>query len=331
MLQKSDGMLTWRSDLVNAFHEAGALTMVSGFRPETLAERWAERITGKRLLHNPVTCARVTESLAEFAPDLVLVLNYPGLPAPAAAAWRAALPPGVPMIGWLCDRLAVFPAHCDPVLDGVYYFDSACLPVLEDAYAGSSARLEFLPLAACPRRYPCRPLNVGRRTPELVFAGNCTSSRQPFFAECRQLGERLDLFGPHAGNRLKFWRNRKLSSAALARVYQHYLVSLNLLQPDNTSHGLNLRAFEIPCAGGLATYPDVPDLARCFVPDQEVLVYQSARQLVEIVAAIRHDLKLALAITTAGHQRVMAEHTFLHRAIRILADWHSPPPSPASI
>ena len=315
-------------DLDSAIREAGALTTVINFRPETLAERASQLANGKRLLLNPVTCRRVAQGLADFAPDLVLVLNYPGLPSVTATAMRAALRPGVPIIGWLCDQLDVFPATFEPVFDGVYYFDSGCLPALTPAYAGTCARLEFLPLAASPSRYACRPIDIELRTPRLVFAGNCTPSRQPFFTEYRRLGQHLDLYGPHAGNWPAFWRNRKLPSATLGRVYQKYLVNLNLLQPGNTQYGLNLRAFEIPCAGGLATYPDVPDLARCFVPDREILVYQSARHLVEIVESVRRDPALALAVTTAGHQRVLKEHTFLHRAVRILADWLAPTSSP---
>ena len=324
IVQKSDGMLTWRMDLVNALHEAGAVTHVGNFRPETVAERWAELTTGKRAVHNPATCRRVAQGLADFAPDLVLVLNYPGLPAEAATLLRSALRSGVPVVGWLCDHLNVFPAGSEPVFDGAYYFDSASLSVLEQAYAGSATRLDFLPLAACPKRYPCRPIDVTQRAPWLVFAGNCTPSRKAFVAEYRQLGQRLDCYGPHAGNWPQCWRNRKLTAAALGRVYQQHLVNLNLLQPGNTTHGLNLRAFEIPCAGGLATYPDVPDLARCFVPDREILVYQSARHLAQLVETVCHDPEFALAVTTAGHQRVLREHTFHHRAVRILADWNLP-------
>ncbi len=53
----------------------------------------------------------------------------------------------------------------------------------------------------------------------------------------------------------------------------------------------------------------------------EIIVYQSARQLAEIVATVRHDPGFALAVTTAGHRRVRQEHTFLHRVETILADW----------
>jgi len=207
------------------------------------------------------------------------------------------------------------------LLDGVYYFDSASLPVLHEHYSGSRARLEFLPLAANPRRYPCPDLNLKARLPALVFSGNCTPPRQRFFAECRQLGLPVDLYGPHAANWLRFWRNGQLSSAQLNHIYRKHLINLNLRSSGNTVNGLNLRAYEIPCSGGLASYPAVPDLAKSFIPNNEILVYQSAADLCMIAHDIFQHPDRALAVTRAGYQRVMREHTFYHRAIRILGDW----------
>ena len=321
IVQKSDGLLTWCQDLAAAFREAGVTILTTNFRPSSLAERWVQQTHKQRLLHNPATCRRLAKTLADFAPDLVIVLNHPSLPQDAEAVLRQALGPGVPLVGWLCDSVEVFPAGHDALLDGVYYFDSASLPVLHERYCGTRARLEFLPLAANPRRYACHDFDIRSRQPRLVFAGNCTPPRQRLFAEYRSLGNRLDLYGPHAGNWPRVWRNRKLSSAALARVYQQYLVNLNLLQAGNTTNGLNLRAFEIPCAGGLASYPAVPDLASCFTPGEEVLVFESAPDLAEIVRNLLRHPEQAQAITRAGHQRVMREHTFYHRATRMLDDW----------
>ena len=321
IVQKSDGLLTWCADLAAAFGEAGVTTLTSNFRASSLAERWTQYTTKQRLLLNPTTTRRLAKTLAGFSPDLVVFLNYPSIPLEAEALLRQTLGAGVPIIGWICDSVGAMPAGYDALLDGVYYFDSASLPVLEQHYHGTRSRLEFLPLAANPRRYVCPDIDITSRKPVLVFAGNCTSSRQPFFAEYRGLGNNLDLYGPKAGNWPQVWRNRKLSSADLARIYRGYLINLNLLQPGNTTNGLNLRAFEIPCAGGLATYPDAPDLAKCFEPDKEVLVYNGAAGLMDAVRETLRNPDKALTITRAGHQRVMREHTFYHRAIRILHDW----------
>ena len=321
VIQKSDGLLTWCTDLTTALREAGATTLTANCRPSTLAEHWNRHSKNRRLFLNPATSRRLATTLAGFSPDLVIILNYPSLPPEADAVMRNALRPGVPLVGWLCDSVESLPTGHDALLDGVYYFDSASLPVLLEHYRGSRARLEFLPLAANPLRYVCEPIQVQSRKPFAVFAGNCTPARQRFFAEYRNLGNRLDLYGLHAGNFKRCWRDRRLSPAALARVYQQYLVNINLLQAGNTTNGLNLRAFEIPCAGGLASYPEVPDLTRCFTPHAEVIVYQSAAELAEIVRNLVLHPAQAQAVTRAGHQRVLREHTFYHRAIRMLQDW----------
>lgn len=321
IIQKSDGLLTWRLDLEAAFRDAGAITRTLHFRASSLAERWTQYTHHCRHLGNPSTVQRLARALADFSPDLVLLLNYPSMPSEAAELLRKALPPGVPIVGWLCDSVETFPTGHNALLDGVYYFDSASLPVLQQHYQDARTPLEFLPLAACPRRYPCPNINLLPRKPYLAFIGNCTPQRQRFFSEYRQLGQPLDLYGPHAGNFPQLWRNRKLSSARLNHLYRQYLINLNLRSPGNTVNGLNMRAFEIPCSGGFATYPDVPDLARCFVPNKEILVYQSAADISEMVNNMIRHPDQALAITQAGHRRVMREHTFYHRAVRILADW----------
>lgn len=328
LLRKSPGILTWSEDLQEGFQQLDVDTRLISFRPESISERVIQWRTNKRLIHNPATIARVSDALGAFAPDLVIVLNYPGLPAAFLRSIRAAIPTGTPVVGWLCDRIESFPNDCEAAFDGVYYFDSSCQPILENAYGCSGATLDFLPLAASPSRYTNQEIPVSNRIPRMVFAGNCTPERHSVFAACRNLGVPLDLFGPHAGNFPKFWRNRKFPPSALARFYQHYAVNLNLLQPGNTSHGLNMRAFEIPCTGGLATYPMVPDLPRCFCPESEILCYRSLRELADLTRHAIHHPDHATAISRAGHARVMREHTFRHRAQRFIDDW-LPPLNPA--
>jgi spore maturation protein CgeB len=159
--------------------------------------------------------------------------------------------------------------------------------------------------------------------PRLVFAGKCSPHRQRIFAEMRRAGLPLDLYGPGSGHLLRFWRNFRLSSESLAALYRSHLAVFNLPQPGNTENGLNLRAFEIPAAGGIGTYPDVADLPCCFVPGEEILVYQNATDLAQQLDALRRDPARATAIIQAGHARVLRDHTFSQRANTILTDWQS--------
>jgi spore maturation protein CgeB len=325
LLRKSRGILTWCEDLQEGFHQLGVETFVSSFRPKSLYERASQWTTKNRLLHNPATIGRVASVLGRFSPDLVVVLNYSGLPAAFHHAIRAALPAKTPIVGWLCDRIDFFPHDFEPCFDGVYYFDSCCLPPLMAAYGPTRAKLSYLPLAVSPSRYPNLQIPAAARIPRLLFAGNCTPDRHRIFEECRTLGMPLELYGPGAGNYPRLWRNRKFRPSTLARLYQEYAVNLNVLQSGNTTHGLNMRAFEVPCTGGLASYPVVEDLQRCFSPGTEILAYHSLRQLADFVQQAIHEPDFADSIARAGHARVMREHTFRHRAERFLADWLDAP------
>ena len=113
---------------------------------------------------------------------------------------------------------------------------------------------------------------------------------------------------------------RSDSSATIADLYRSHLVGLNLPQPGNTERGLNLRAFEIPAAGGIGTYPDVPDLPRCFEPGREILVYRSPDDLARQFDELRRDPERAAAMIRAGRDRVLRDHTFEQRAHTILRD-----------
>lgn len=321
ILEKQGGILSWHDDLAAGFRTCGAEVRLVQLRPATWKEHRAKwRLEAPRLC-NPELLARVARTLAEHRPDLVIVLKHAGLPATALDAWRAALAPGVPFVGWLCDHLPSLPEEQAPALDGVYYFDSATRPILEAAYAGRPARLAYLPLAVDAHRFAAPAQPFDRRRARLVFAGKNTDARRRLVAEYRALGGRVDTFGPRAAEPLRPWRRRRLDAGSLARLYASYVATLNLLQAPNTQHGLNLRAFEIPAAGGLGTYPQVPDLPSLFTPGDEIIAYRDLPDLKAQIDALLAEPARAAAIAAAGQARVLREHTYAHRARRILDDW----------
>jgi len=318
ILGKSRSLLTWFDDTLDGFREHGCEVAAISFQAANPAERLSQKRGDGKELHNPEVVSRSTAELAAFSPDLVLVLNKAGLPAPAAAAWRAALRPGVPIAGWLCDCINRVPVEQVPAFDGVYYFDSHCVAVLEQ-FLGPSGWLKYLPLAVNPERYPFKSAEDHQRA--MVFAGKCSPHRHRIFREMRAAGIPLDLYGPGARNWLRPWRNLRLTSATLAELYRSHTAVLNLPQPGNTERGLNLRAFEIPAAGGIGTYPDVPDLPRCFEPSSEILVYQDPADLAEQFGGLQREPERAVAMIEAGHARVLRDHTFAKRAETVLHDW----------
>lgn len=320
ILEKQGGVLSWHRDLEAGFRTRGADVVSIQLRPSSWDEYRAKWRTRRPALENPAIIARVAAELRAARPDLVILLKQAGLPVPALEAWRAAAP-RAPFVGWLCDHLPAWPASLTPGLDGVCHFDSATRPLLEAAHAGRQTRLIHLPLAVDPLRYPARDIPFSRRRPTLVFAGKNTPERKRQLAAYRAAGGRVDAYGPLADAGWRMWRRRHLDATRLARLYSAHFGVLNLLQAPNTVHGLNLRAFEVPAAGGLATYPLVPDLAAAFVPGEEVVAYRDLTDLKTQIDALLADPTRATAIAAAGRARVRCEHTFAHRAERLLADW----------
>jgi spore maturation protein CgeB len=112
-----------------------------------------------------------------------------------------------------------------------------------------------------------------------------------------------------------------VSPARMAKLFRSHIACLNLLTPENTLSGLNLRAFEIPMCGGVGTYPDVPDVRACFVPGTEILLYRTLEELKGSVDELIAQPEKAEAIAVAGHRRVLQEHTWRHRAASIVKEW----------
>lgn len=320
ILEKQGGVLSWHRDLEAGFRALGAEVFSLQMRPASWAEYRAKWKTRVPALENPAVIARVAAALRQARPDLVVLLKQPGLPPPALAAWRDAAP-RAPFVGWLCDHLPAWPVKLEPGLDGLYHFDSATRPLLDQIHAGRSTRLAHLPLAADPARYAAaaRPFDQRRRA--LVFAGTNTPERRRFLDSVRVAGARVDTYGPLARCGWRLWRRRHLKAGALARLYSDYFATINLLQAPNTVHGLNLRAFEIAAAGGLGTYPLVPDLAAAFVPGEEIVAYRDHLDLKAQFETLLAQPEKAAGIAAAGRARVLREHTFLHRAARFRDDW----------
>lgn len=321
ILEKQGGVLSWHEDLEAGFREHGATVASIQLRTSTWTEYQVKWRTHTPSFHNPEIVARVARELKTFRPDLVVVLKHAGLPHATNDAWRSVIGPNVPVIGWVCDHVTNWPQNNAPCLDAVYYFDSASRPLLETVYSDRTVRLQHLPLAASPTRYQACSIPFTKRRPCLVFAGKNTRARKKQISAYRTAGGKIDCFGPYAATSWRLWRRRNLSPSTLASLYTKYFSVLNLLQTPNTVNGLNLRAFEIPAAGGLATYPQVPDLESAFIPGEEVIAYHDIVDLKNQIDDLLAKPERAAEIALAGRARLLREHTFSHRARRLLDEW----------
>lgn len=320
IIEKGGNSHTWCSDLIGGFQQHGCDIRSLRLRSRTAVERIHEWKTGDRLWLNHKTVSRVAACAAEFKPDLVVLMNFSGLPKPAAVLLRKACGTTTPVIGWLADHIVNLPGWAEPNLDGVYAFDSATMTILEKAY-GNTSSIGFLPLAVNPSRFPSRGKPWETRIAGLVFIGKHCPERLSMIDQLRNAGVPVSSFGPRANQDLRWWRRRRIRPSACARMYGSHQFVLNLPQAPNTVHGLNLRAYEAAASGGIGTYPPTPDLDASFVPDAEILTFKNASDLAAKTRALRFEPDLAEQMIAAAKKRCLSHHTYFHRASRMLNDW----------
>jgi spore maturation protein CgeB len=201
------------------------------------------------------------------------------------------------------------------LFDGVAYTDTGLLALHKELGFGCQAT--FLPHAANARlRAPSHePMP---RQSNMVFVANPTEYR---LALVSQIRTPLQLYGrgwvrlPPGCHRV---HARRIGLEELAAVYRSHLAVLNVRNERNVMVGLNQRHFDPYLAGTPVVADNQKDLALCFEPGHEMLVYRDVEELNDLYVRLRREPERAAAVGEAGRRRVLAEHTYGHR-LRALA------------
>lgn len=314
----------WLVDVVQGFRESGAGAMAVNMQASSSDERRVKRNDGVRQLQNRAVLKRVGNQLGDYDPDLVVVLHKAALPAPVMDGLRACLRPAVPVIGWIDQPIPEGIDAGNATFDGVCFPARAWRPSLERLYRGRpDACLTPLSPAINPDRFPEGPATGGRQATFLV-TGRISEPARRLVRDFRTQGGRLDHFGPAAGHRLRFWRNRMPERIQLHRLYRHHLACVLTANPDMR---VDVRALEILCLGGLCLHPVTDELPCCFA-SHELPTYQSADDLVSWQRRLVADPGLLAAMKHAGRRRVLVSHTFRQRARELLRLWLSSTTTP---
>jgi hypothetical protein len=111
-----------------------------------------------------------------------------------------------------------------------------------------------------------------------------------------------------------------VSDLEMIQLYSRSRISLGFLEVHDhhdASRGvlrhLHLREFEAPMCGALYCTGYMDELAECFEPDKEVIVYRNEQELLDKVRYyLAHEAE-AESIRQAGHARALRCHTYHHR------------------
>ena len=304
MLGKIASVTHWLEDCVQALradgHQVGvAITRNPAFHPAIEGALLSERLGA------PMASA-VARAVARFAPELIVAIGAYEIPLPILER-VAALPGRAPFYGWIGDVFTRSAAPVAAILDAVAYTDSGL--VARHAELGFAAPAIYLPHAA--NAHLGRPPVADRRA-MMVFVANPTRHRR---AVVEAVDHPLAIFGPAwrrspAGHEI---HARRVAPEALADLYASHLAALNIRNEHNVLIGLNQRNFDPYLFATPVVTDDQPDLARCFEPGAEVLVYRGAEELNAHYARLRRSPGEAAEIGKRGMKRVLSDHTYSRR------------------
>jgi len=263
--------------------------------------------------------SRLDRELEVVAPDVVLVVRGEALSAQAVTSLRRDHP-GT-WVNWVPDDvhgLAIV-QHALPAYDMVF---ASGTDVVEQLTPQLPRPAQYLPLAADPSIYkPMRSRDQYRAN--VVFAGTATPRRERLLGELLEFG--LAVWGPgwRRTSLRDYCRGEQLDTENFVRAYAGASVAVNIhrsadAEPAVAERGVNQRTFEIAAIGVPQVVDYRGDLEGLFEDRSELLVYRSVEELRSLVEAVLQDSSAGEAIAAAGRQRVLREHTYMHRLKQLL-------------
>jgi spore maturation protein CgeB len=312
ILGKRGSVVHWAEDAMVAFQAAGH-TVRFGITRDPRLTRTIERVLVAGWAGAP-RAAWQMRAIRRFTPDLILAVGPYSMPEPILAP-IAALTGRPPLLGWVGDTFSADAAPQAALLDAVAYTDSGLLAAHHAL--GWATPAVYLPHAASPRLDGV-VADPAARHDQMVFVANPTPHRRDVV---RAISRPLRLFGigwtalPPASHAIQ---PRHIGIDELAAIYRTGLAALNIRNENNVLAGLNQRHFDPYLAATPVVSDDQADLARCFEPGTEALVYRDAAALNEIYARLQREPALAVRIGAAGRRRVLAEHMYEHRLAALL-------------
>lgn len=196
--------------------------------------------------------------------------------------------------------------------DFLFSFDSAIVQYMADI---PHHVVSFIPFGIDPKTYTVASLSEHDRKKyfaPVVFIGACYPERVRFLSAIRDLG--LVIYGWRGwehSSLSKYYRG-PLTLSESAKVYASSSICINL-NTEPITHGVNLRTFEIPAAGGFQISDYRKDLDNLFVIGKEIVTCTTPEELRQrVIYYLSHDAERRM-IALAGQDRVLRDHTIIGR------------------
>ncbi|MFB1007492.1 MAG: glycosyltransferase, partial [Sulfurospirillum sp.] len=221
------------------------------------------------------------------------------------------------ILGWSGDAFNQDVAPLVNNLDKLYCTDSFFVDLAQSQYKWSN--VEYLPLAYNPKLFsPSTLANEQRK--EILFIGNPAPDRVEILQNTQVPITLIGSAWKKQSIPLHTCITKNIALNKIVPLYQSCRAVLNMKQGANVKNGLNMRSFEATACGALMIHDNVKDLEKHFVPNEEILVYNDAEELNELLKKIDKHPELFYEIAKKGMQRTLLEHTYEHRMALVLGN-----------
>lgn len=286
-----------------------------------VARGFEEALTEERVMATSLDYA--VDAVWQFRPDLLVVF---GSCMPDSCDYTR--------LRTYCVRsnaTLVFWLHDDPYEFDFNYkiYNYADMIFTNDKWAArhfNHPRVAHLPLAAdSVLHFRKLPVEIKR---DLFFCGVGFQNRRELMLESVPFLNGFDtLICGAEWPELPLFRNKRINNDDLPDYYASSRVTLNIgrkfnlanskYQLDPTTPGP--RTFEAALAGAVQCYYfDSCEILEYFEPESEIILFDSPKELVEIIENLKEDAHTRNKISRTAQERALKDHTYAQRAKKIL-------------
>jgi len=185
--------------------------------------------------------------------------------------------------------------------------------------------VEYLPLAADPARY--RKIEISEEDKnkygyDICFVGVPYPNRIEVLENLKDYN--LGVFGDgwtkyflNKGQRIPSYYRGKATGDKVLKIYLSSKIVLNIHDPE-AREGLNTRTFDILACGASELVDYKKNLGMHFKIGEEIVTFQDRKELLKSVNYYFENNDFLKGISDKGRQRVLNEHTWVHRVNRVI-------------
>ena len=259
---------------------------------------------------------RLIARARSFRPDLILVLWGNTLSPELLVSLREESSATL-ATWWVDDPFRHRAEKLIPLYDFFFIFDRSYLEAIRKQGARN---VRFLPCACDEAVYYPRKLSRRERAryqSDVAWVAWYYPDRGRI-AQALQ-GMDLKIWGKHWPGRLAE-KNRFVKDTVAAKIYSAAKIGLNSHSNQTRQGGLNTRSFELLAAGAFELTDAVEGMEELLQPGREVAVYRSPEEAGELARYYLKHPGERERMARAGRERVLSQHTYLHRMKTLLRE-----------